>query len=509
MLTTIHFRTTSRSGLCVYMHALAAATLWISLLSELPACAQQLLLAEGALSGPASSSGPAAPSVPHATDPLALIPLDPSSGDLYEPVVANPAPPPPVNWVGLTKDSLNFLVIMHGFRCGTEPGTRDAFGVNSFFPGYIHAVENLHGWNDGDPFYVNYIGHPMQGAVSSAIWANNDRAYKYVYFGSDKDYWKEKLRGGAFAYFYSVQFEIGPMSEASIGNLQSYYPAFGFVDHVVTPTVGTGWAIGEDVIDRYLVRRIEDDTDNRVLKLLARGVLNPARSFANVLGGRYPWYRSNRPPVSSAYSSAYYRPNPVPKKASPPPGVAPFEFTATPVVKTYLGSSSLGSCVGGGAGVALRLAKDWQIATDVNGCKMTNLPVNTSGDSLTYVVGPRWSSQISPRWAMHTQVLVGGTKVTQELIDPEKKKEWQTLADQLAEKGVDLWPPPYSHFAKSWDTNAFAVVTGGGVEVKFSNALALRTSLDYSHTWNRDINGINYRSSLQLSSGLVLKMGTW
>jgi hypothetical protein len=437
---------------------------------------------------------------------LALMPA--TAKPPIEPVVSNSKPQPRVNWTGLAKDSFTFLAVMQGFRCATEPGTRAAFS-DPFFKGYIRAVQNLHGFADGDPFYVNYVGHPMQGAVSDFIWANNDHAYKDVYFSRDKQYWKEKLRGGAFSYVYSVQFEIGPISEASIGGMQSYYPAQGFVDHVVTPVIGMGWAIGEDAIDRYLVRYVEAQTGNRWIKLLARGTLNPARSFANILGGKSPWYRTNRPGVTSSNAVAYYQPVPVQQKVSPPPGVAPFEFKADSVIRTYLGSNSLGSCVGGGAGVALRIAKKWQIASDVNGCKMTNLPPNASGDSLTYVIGPRWTSQLSPRWLTHAQVLMGGTKVTQEQIDPEKKRATEESMKELGKKGINVWPPPYSQFAHSWDSNAFAIVASVGVDLKFNHALSLRTALDYSHAWNRDLNNINYRNSLQFSSGLVLNMGTW
>ena len=76
-------------------------------------------------------------------------------------------------------------------------------------------------------------------------------------FGRNRRYWKEKMRGMAFAYVYSVQFEIGPISEASIGHIQSFYPQLGFVDHVITPTVGTGWAIAEDAMDRMVIQRLE------------------------------------------------------------------------------------------------------------------------------------------------------------------------------------------------------------------------------------------------------------
>jgi len=137
-----------------------------------------------------------------------------------------------IDWRHLAEGSLAFLTLEHAFRYATEYGTRDAFHT-AFWPGYFDSVQNLHGWADGDPFLVNYIGHPMQGAVAGFMWQHNDRAYRDVVFGENSRYWKEKLRGAAFSYLYSVQFEIGPISEASIGHIQAQFPQQGFVDQVI------------------------------------------------------------------------------------------------------------------------------------------------------------------------------------------------------------------------------------------------------------------------------------
>ena len=65
-------------------------------------------------------------------------------------------------------------------------------------------------------------------------------------------------------------------------------------------------------------------------------------------------------------------------------------------------------------------------------------------------------------------------------------------------------------YTKNWDTNGFAVAAGTGVDYKINNALAFRVaSLEYSHSWTQDMNGINYQNGLQLTTGLVLRMGTW
>lgn len=93
-----------------------------------------------------------------------------------------------VNWERLGEGSLRFLTVMQAFRYATEAGTRSGgIGVGS---GYINSAGNLHGWDDGDPFYVNYIGHPMQGAVSGNLFATNDPRYNRFEFGSSSGYWK-------------------------------------------------------------------------------------------------------------------------------------------------------------------------------------------------------------------------------------------------------------------------------------------------------------------------------
>jgi len=42
----------------------------------------------------------------------------------------------------------------------------------------------------------------MQGAVAGYIWARHDTQYRNVHFGKDPEYWKGRLRAGAFAWAY-------------------------------------------------------------------------------------------------------------------------------------------------------------------------------------------------------------------------------------------------------------------------------------------------------------------
>lgn len=200
-------------------------------------------------------------------------------------------------WRSALEQAFSFLMIEHGFRIAKEPTTRKEL-AGPFFADYIESVKGLRGWGDGDEFYVNYIGHPMEGAVSGFIEVQNDPRGSKMRWG-DKGYWKNRLRAVAFTTVYSTQFEIGPISEASIGNVgrdrRKELPngGQGFVDLVITPTVGTGWLVGEDILDRYVIEKLEGKTSNRFLQMMLRG-LNPARSFSNLLRGKVPWHRDTR-----------------------------------------------------------------------------------------------------------------------------------------------------------------------------------------------------------------------
>lgn len=414
-----------------------------------------------------------------------------------------------IDWRRLASSSLTLLSIQNAFRCATEEGTREAFS-NPFFPGYINAVGALHGWADGDPFIVNYVAHPMQGAVTSFMWQHNDRAYRDVVFGENTRYWKARLRGMAFAYLYSVQFEIGPMSEASIGQIQTLYPAYGFVDHVVTPIIGTGWAIAEDSIDKYIIRAVEAHVANPYVRLATRVALNPSRSMSNVMNYERPWHRDNRPGVFKPYPDAAVIESMVEadtKKipVNPPPGVPPFEFTFASTGTAYVGSGAKGSCIGGGGSAAFRLASEWQLLLNVDGCKLQDLPAYVTGDSLSYMIGPRWTPSTSSRWSPHAQFLVGGTKLTAEQLFPDERT---AVIAQVAPKR--LGNPDHRLYTKDWETSGFAISMGSGLDYKLNNALALRVAnLDYAHSWNNELNGTNYGNGLKFTAGLVLRMGTW
>ena len=426
----------------------------------------------------------------------ALADGDKPDGDPKPPdsVVAT-APSPKVEWAPLATSSLRFLAVMHGFRLATEAGTRaGGFGLG---PDYFSGVGNLHGWADGDPFYVNYVGHPMQGAVAGRLWLLHDQRYRRAEFGTNPDYWKGKVRATAFAWAFSAQFEIGVLSEASIGHIQKDFPQQGLVDHVVTPAVGLGWMIGEDALDRFLVKRIEARTRNRYARILARTLVNPARSFANVMDWRVPWYRDSRSGVLAYTGTALTADRAAPAETSAVRTASPFEFTAAMSVR----QAGETNCVGGGAEGAYRIAPDWQIVLDVNGCKMTGLADNVSGDAFVYQAGPRWTPSPGGKWSPFAHLLVGGIKLTQEKFDPAEK---QRVLE--AHKDVDpmLSYTLHSMYTSEKESNGLAVTAGMGVDYRLNPALAIRVAkFEYLRSGGRQVGGF------QLSTGMVLRWGTW
>jgi len=201
-----------------------------------------------------------------------------------------------LDWNGLLWQSGFFLAVEHAFRFGTEPATRDQL-KGKFFDDWGQAIRGLGGWRDSDPFLVNYVGHPMQGAVTGHIFIHNYKPGKSIEFENSARYWKSRLKAMAWSAAYSTQFELGPVSEASLGNLGSRAVpgTMGYVDLVVTPLAGFGVQVTEDVIDRHIIRRLENKIRWGPAVIAFRGVLNPARSFANCMRLKVPWARDTRP----------------------------------------------------------------------------------------------------------------------------------------------------------------------------------------------------------------------
>ena len=418
------------------------------------------------------------------------------------------APPPGVHWGPLMRGSLFYLGSMHAFRIATEAGTREGLH-SSFGGGYFKALGAMHGWSDGDGYYENYLGHPIEGAVSGYMWIHNDPRYRAVQFGADRDYWMSRLRAYAFAWAFSEQFEIGLISEASIGQIQRYCCAYGFVDHVITPYGGIVWMVAGDALDRYVTVPIENHTRNVALRILARSVLNPPQSFANLMMFQHPWRRENRGSIASYDGEMHVRSSgsitaavSFDRNVTNPDLVPKFELTAS--VPSFHQVGGL-NCVGGGGIGAFRATDFWQWTVEVGGCTLGNsLPSNWSGDSLMFTAGTEWIAHTAGRWSPHVHFRVGGQKVTEQWVDP-------TLRTVLSQLPAGANPGKYYDlYVRHWERTGFSLSLGGGLDVGLNRALAVRVAgIDYTRSWLGEMNGRHFDRGLGISTGLTLRIGTW
>lgn len=402
-----------------------------------------------------------------------------------------------IQWQPLIEQSMYFLGIQHGYRLATEKGTRRGF-QGPYLRNVANSFGSLRGWSDGDVALVNYVGHPMQGAVSGFIFAQNDPRYRRVEFGTSRAYWRGRLRATAYSFAYSTQFEIGPISEATIGKIQSRWPQQGMVDHVVTPAIGLGWQVSEDAIDRFVIQKIENRIENIWVRMMVRGWLNPSRSMANMMRGDSPWHRDTRPGIKSYRRGMSYVDNS--DRGSDPEATPIFEFMPRAQGTILQG----GQCIGGGAQAGYRLHPNWYGILDVSGCKMVDMPASVSSDSLQYMAGLQWKARPEARWKPHLQFLVGGNKTTREFIDPEMKK---LVMELNLGTGQTV---PYDQFAVRTEANGLALAAGGGIDLKITNALSWRVAgLEYVRTFSRELEDVRSQRGLRASMGFVLTMGTW
>lgn len=200
-------------------------------------------------------------------------------------------------WRPAVNQSMRFLFMEHAFRLGFQKQTRRRLG-GPFMKDYVASVKSLGGWGDGDNWFINYVGHPMQGAMTSFIQIQNDPRGRKLEFSNTPEYWRSRLKALAWNAAYSTQFEIGPISESSVGNVGQRKGTSGYVDLVMTPAAGFAVTITEDALDKYIIKKWESRTDSLVRRGIYRVALNPCRSFANVLRGKSPWYRDTRPIVT-------------------------------------------------------------------------------------------------------------------------------------------------------------------------------------------------------------------
>jgi len=425
------------------------------------------------------------------------------------------------NWGLAVPQSLLYTGIMHVFDIWTQPGTRDTLNGH-WLDNYFTSVSSLRGWSDGDTFMAPYVAHTIEGSVFGYIQRQNDPKYRKVQWGDGRDYYISLLRSFAYSAAWHTQWKIGPVSEASIGNVM-LHASPGFITLTDTPTLGAVEMIGEDAADRYLIMGLENRTANRSLIVLARSFLNPGRSMANMMAFRVPWHRENRiglfgrnfltrQELLADYKKTgekafeYMRP----AKAETGPRVLPkeatIELSAFPLFETFLRG---GSCIGGGGSGAARVNPQLQVVAEVSGCLIMHMPAaNQSGDSLFYGGGLRWTPRAANRFSPFLQVMFGGKKVTHETDDLALRKklleEWDDGNGTLAHY------PKRSDWSAEVTSNGPSLGIGGGIDIVFARPFAWRlVSVEYSHSWMSDAGMIHPQQTVRLSTAAVLRIGTW
>jgi hypothetical protein len=255
------------------------------------------------------------------------------SSSFANPVVKVQKPRERFHWRPALWQSFEFLVFEHSVRLASDSYARYLVFHKPYWHDYLASADhfNMNRWGDGDSFLVNYIGHPLQGAVSGNIFLQNDPVGRSARFGKSSAYWQSRLKAMAWAGVYSAYFEMGPvLSETALGNEggYSYIPGCGmehacvkepgknykpptnntgWVDFIVTPTIGMGWIVLEDAIEVKLVDKVASDHHSAKRNLLLAG-LTPSRTMANFLAGKHPWYRQPETESTTAAFGAPVKP---------------------------------------------------------------------------------------------------------------------------------------------------------------------------------------------------------
>lgn len=241
----------------------------------------------------------------------------------------------PFHWKGLILESLSFEMLQNVTRVMTADQNDRAILLNKpYWTDYWASLGqfNMRRWNDGDSIQVNYIGHPMQGAISGYLQIQNDPRGRNLRISRDPLYWKSRYHAFLWSLVYSTWWEIGPLGETAIFNQGGFtYPIrcnkrpgtsnycelptspytnnTGWVDFIITPVVGTLWLLGEDTLDRYISDPLVQHHPNAFRYKLMRASLNPPRSLANILRGHFPWWRDYENPnvLESAIHGQFVR----------------------------------------------------------------------------------------------------------------------------------------------------------------------------------------------------------
>ena len=264
-----------------------------------------------------SNSGGSAPSLGEsATSGNAIDTSSSADSPAREMFVQTPLPKKQgFHWGRALFESFTFLAIEQAYVVHEDYRwvvIENGVPLNHYWRDYKQSLHSWleSGWNDGDPLMYGYLGHPIQGALTSYIQIQNDPRGDGLEFSNTKEYWHSRLRATLWNAVYSTQWNIGPLSEVTVEKYGSKvrspwnqdgtwpctekhcYSGVGQIDLVMTPVGGFLWMLSEDLLDKNIARRVEGETRNHFLIDFTRCALNPIRGGASILHGRAPWWRT-------------------------------------------------------------------------------------------------------------------------------------------------------------------------------------------------------------------------
>jgi hypothetical protein len=222
------------------------------------------------------------------------------------------APECRVHWRQLLISSAVFITWQNTANVYSSYWYRYETTTGKWWDRYINSVTGykFSVWSDGNPYLDDYVGHPFMGAITNALWIQNDPKGMTVEFSNTKPYWRSRLRALAFSTVYSTEWKLGPIGESGVGHQGDHISyddgharnETGFVSLVTTPVGGTLWTITEDIMDKKIVSRLDQWNRNPFL-LMAYSFLTPARTTGNLLRFRPPWYRDSRTVKANSFWS--------------------------------------------------------------------------------------------------------------------------------------------------------------------------------------------------------------
>ena len=188
------------------------------------------------------------------------------------------------------------------------------------------------------------------------------------------------------------------------------------------------------------------------------------------------------------------------------PKEASIELTAFPAFQFFTGG---GTCVGGGGSGAGRINSSWQFVAELSGCLVLHMPAsNQSADSLFYGGGLRWMPKASRRFSPYVQLMIGGNRVTHETDDIALRQK--LLTEWNDGNGILQHYPLRNDWSAEISKNGPALKLAGGFDLVLARPFAWRLlDLEYAHVWMGNVVNIHPQNALRISTGAVLRIGTW